>query len=167
MKEVKAAIAVFVLAIFAFGYFGHQDPNKSLLANGAENLGNAVHTATSSTPAAATQPDLPAGVYGLGYRDQIADASRHNEMNFDRYYKGRRFDAVMPFNKTEAEILADGYRVNFGRIMAGAECKRITNSATVREMSGWSKGTLARVTGTIETTSLGDLVLSNCRITRA
>jgi hypothetical protein len=151
----KGLVGLAVLGV-VFGVWNIHDPNKSNLDNAVDN----VKAMVAPTPEVA-QPRLAAGTYGLGDLRRIRYASRDNEINFDQTYKGHRFDAVMPFDRASGKLLGNDYFISFGS--DDVTCGDAQPGA-LSLIGGWSHGTLAHITGTMERTFLGTLHLENCRI---
>jgi hypothetical protein len=129
------------------------------------NTGETLSQTFGSVPTqseADDQPKLDNHTYGLVNVAQIAAAGRDNQANFDAHYKNFRFDAVMPFNSSNSELMG-GYRVYFGKSWMGeVACRDIFDMHLV---SGWSKGQMVRITGIVDETSLGIVLLRNCSMT--
>jgi hypothetical protein len=100
-------------------------------------------------PAGYTERDLGA----------IVDAAQHNEARFNRDYKGRNYSSTTAFKAVSQQIYG-GYSVQF---TDGSFCMSVTDSALLGKIADWPYGRPVMFGGTIEDTSLGHLMIKNCR----
>jgi hypothetical protein len=117
---------------------------------------------TSTTPHEIAQPTLDNRTYGLVNLRQIADASQGNQANFDMHYKNFRFDAIAPFHSSDTDFTG-GYGVSFGTgILGDFQCENVYQ---MQQVAGWRKGQMVRVTGIIDETVFGKVLLRSCSMT--
>jgi len=111
----------------------------------------------------------------FGERDfaAIVDASRNNELRFERDYENQLFATVRQFDGARKASfgLSDDYAVRFvrpGRSGSGEViCFLSPSNPALAELIDWRKGQVANVKGTISTTVFGALQLKDCTITPA
>jgi len=102
----------------------------------------------------------------------VANASRTNEIRFNRDYKGRAFSDIMIFESaSENPFTAGHYRLAFqsGKSTSflgnGVDCKT-SDQSVLNEVIDWNKGQRVSVTGTIRTTLMGDIQLDDCKLVK-
>jgi uncharacterized protein len=128
---------------------------------------------SAAAPARAIEPAVvapPAPVPAKPLSDQdiaqIVDVSRHNEMRFDRDYKGKLFEAPGTFERA-ARGLIDAERYRIAVETPGGDVDCITSDTSVLDLAAnWKSGQPVTVSGRIETTSMGDIELyyNTCRL---
>jgi hypothetical protein len=114
---------------------------------------------------ACATPALAAITFGLGDIDKIIDTSRHNEARFNRDYKGQGLTASLIFDKLQEKFFGDGWQVEFkypgSGIFGGVDCT--VDEAQARALVDWNQGRQVQVSGMIDTTIMGTLLLRDCR----
>jgi len=98
----------------------------------------------------------------------IAETSKTNEIRFGRDYKGRTFADTMVLVNISESINKGTYRVSLKSNLSlgfggGVDCK-LSDPRSLEIAVNWNKGQRIEVSGIIEGTSVGDLVLSSCRM---
>jgi peptidoglycan hydrolase-like protein with peptidoglycan-binding domain len=96
----------------------------------------------------------------------IAETSKTNEIRFGRDYKGRTFADTMVLANISESLNKGTYRVSLKSNLSfgfggGVDCK-LSDPRSLDIAVNWNKGQRVEVSGIIEDTSLGDLVLSGC-----
>jgi hypothetical protein len=95
-------------------------------------------------------------VFTLKDLGRIVDASRGNEIRFNRDFKGRWFRDTLVLKSISEGWFNSGYRVTF----QGVDCR--VNATEADALVDWSPVKRVQVTGRIKTTSMGDLQLESC-----
>src|SRR5262249_8942542 len=98
----------------------------------------------------------------------IAETSKTNEIRFGRDYKGRTFADTMVLANISESLNKGTYRVSLKSNLSlgfggGVDCK-LSDPRSLEIAVNWNKGQRIEVSGIIENTSVGDLVLSSCRM---
>jgi len=106
---------------------------------------------------------MTTGVWAEGFTmtdfDTIVDAGTHNEAKFYRDYAGKPFEGVLPFESIKQFI---GWHAHFkAGSFAFVACD--VGADVANGMADWTPGQTYRVTGTIENTFLGNLILKDCQ----
>lgn len=94
----------------------------------------------------------------------VAEASKQNEARFERDYKGKRFEDRISFAGMEKPIFGgSGYNVRLGSggFLHAAEC-RITDPATINHLIDKNIGDTLTVSGTVDHTIMGVVMLEAC-----
>jgi hypothetical protein len=96
--------------------------------------------------------------FNMGDADSIVDASRSNELRFNRDYKGQPFSDVVTFHSLTQQLFTPS---RWSVDLNGVYCEVDSDAAS--RMIDWRKGQRIRVTGVIYSTTLGDIWLKDCR----
>jgi hypothetical protein len=121
-----------------------------------------------SCKAAPAPAPAPIGQFGERDFTQIVDASRNNELRFNRDYNQRVFATTRSFKSVATSTFGLGsqYAVTFTRPGSGdLICFVAKDDPAIGSIIDWRKGQVADIRGTISTTMLGALQLKNCTIT--
>jgi hypothetical protein len=83
-----------------------------------------------------------------------------------RDFKGKQFEAVLPFRSASEIFLSDGkYLIGFGagRFVSDVDCI-VTDNAVMARVADWSKGDKIKVTGVVQDVSIGSVALDSCSL---
>ena len=102
----------------------------------------------------------------------VADASRNNEIRFNRDYRGKTFSDLMIFNSADENIFAAGsYWLRFqsgksASLFGGGVTCRTSDQSVLNEVADWNKGQQVLVTGTVRTTQMGIVHIDDCKFVK-
>jgi hypothetical protein len=144
-------------------------------ARQAENASNPVQSnlaAQVTAPAQIEQDTKSPGQQTMGTErfseknlKEIVFASQNNEMRFDRDYKYKIFSGVGVFVKSLKSLFSDQkYIIEIKTESGEVDCVT-SDSIILNEVINWDPGHAVKISGKIESTSLGDLMLgSGCSV---
>jgi hypothetical protein len=121
---------------------------------------NTKTTATTSQPVGTTAA-VVRKQYTAADIPAIVEASRHNEMKFNRDYYQQQLNVRGEFESARAAMIGDEYLITYSVGVERVYCAMLPPS----DLADWPRGAAMNISGTIYTTTLGQVKLDHCKLT--
>ena len=100
--------------------------------------------------------------FGAKDMETISKTYLYNRIRFDRYFKGRAFQAILPIHRIQADS-DDRIVVELGPdTKANVNCV-VTDPPTIKTVTEWDTGQMVKVSGKIRSVFFDRIRLDNCQ----
>jgi len=94
---------------------------------------------------------------------KMVDTYEQNQIRFNRDYRGKEFEAILPFRAARETFFGGEYTVEFGTkgFLSELGCT-VSDKDAVNRLIDWNKGDRIKVRGVVKDVSFGAVRLDDC-----